>query len=115
MLGVFDCYAPPYSSNHSIWILQTINPGLVEHLPDSGPIRTSAVSKAGDIYPKFCKDFEPHTDVNPPYWLVTYLLNPSPQHEFVIKDEQGNVVGQVTNDEVIPDMRLIAEEPGEDY
>lgn len=110
VLGVFDCYSPPHSSNPSIWILQTINPGLVEYLPNGGPIRTSAVSKDGDIYPQFCKDFEPYTDVNPPYWLVTYLLDPAPQHEFIVKDERGNVVGRFSSDDVIPDRRLIAEE-----
>lgn len=113
VLGVFDCYAPPHASNHSIWILQTINPGEVEHLPNCGPIRSSAVSNDGTIYPQFCKEFEPYTDVNPPYWLVTYLLDPAPPHEFVIMDEKGEVVGRFSGDNAIPDGELRAEEQRE--
>ncbi len=109
-LGVFDCYQPPHFSNHSIWILQTINPCMVDHHPDQGPVRTSAVNQDGDIYPEFCEEFEPYTDVNPPFWLVTYLLGPTHPYEFVIKDEQGAVAGRASVKKVIRDAQLLAEE-----
>jgi hypothetical protein len=51
----------------------------------------------------FRNEFAPYTDVAPPFWLVTYLVEPAGSHEFVMKNSRGDAVGCVSVKDVMRD------------
>jgi hypothetical protein len=102
LLGAFDRYQPP-RPGQAIWLLQSSATRELSLDIGTGPIRTSPVGEDGSIYPQFCKEFSPYTDVDPPFWLVTYLADLTASHVFVMKNSRGEAIGTVSVAEIVED------------
>lgn len=70
------------------------------------PVRASAVSSEGEIYPEFSKLFYPKTDTKPPYWLKTHLIEDPEVTSLIVKEADGNAIGQVEWETVLDDSTL---------
>jgi len=74
---------------------------------ENSPVRTSAVSADGEIYPEFSNLFYPKTDIQPPYWLKTQLVKDLGTTSLTVKDEDGSVIGQIKWKTVLDDTALL--------
>jgi hypothetical protein len=110
VLAVFDCFDPLYHPEHAVWFLQARSPNELCLVSEYAPHRTSAVSASGEIYPQYCREFVPHTDVAPPFWLVTYLLPPANRHELAVADAEGKIVARFVVSDILSDASLKAAE-----
>jgi hypothetical protein len=109
LLGAFDRFQP-HLSGHAVWFLQSRSDEELSADIDTAPVRKSAVNDGGSIFPTHCKEFEPYTDTSPPFWLVTYLLEPAQSHEFVMKRSKREAIGTAIVKDIILDAVLKAAE-----
>lgn len=103
-LATFDGYQL-YDGN-AIWILQNRSESELILDTEFSPIRTSAVTADTSLHAEYCKDFWPYTDVVPPYWLLTYIVEDKSQTSFNLVDKNTNTVGSITIERVITDELL---------
>jgi len=103
-LLTFDRYQ--LDDGNAIWILQRQNAD--ELMLDTGwsPVRATAVTSDGTIHPEYYRQFWPYTDVAPPYWLLTYLVQEKARKDFKLVDANANQVGNIVIDRVITDDEL---------
>lgn len=107
LLAAFDCFQPHFPG-HAIWILQADDEWALDI--ESGPVRSSAIDKEGKLYPPYCKRFRPYKDVTPPFWVITYLVPPTKNHEFSMRNGRGKIIGTIKVREVIRDKNLMKQE-----
>lgn len=100
-LATFDGFE--LFEGNAIWILQTKHEDELFLNTGGGKIRSSAVTADGIIHDEYSKEFWPYTDVNPPYWLVTYLDEDRTATQFELVNEDDKPVGKLTIGKVITD------------
>jgi hypothetical protein len=107
VLGVFDRYQPPFPG-HAIWLLHagTIGEDALFIGPDQ-PVRCSPVGDDGHIYSQFRSECGHYKDVDPPFWLLTCLIEAAGADEFAVTNAEGTVVGTVSLKDLIRDDTLI--------
>jgi hypothetical protein len=109
LLGAFDRYQP-HLPGHAIWLLQTCRDDELSLDVGAAPVRNSAVAADGTIYPQFSRDFWAETDLNPPFWLCTYVIEPGMGKELRMRNAKDEIVGMIAISKVIPDDELVTAE-----
>ena len=105
LVAAFDCF-PPYFPGHAIWLLQTVSAHEMLLDINSAPLRKSAVAEDGSIYPQYWEEFDVLSDVSPPFWLITYVVDPASSYEFAMKSTRGELVGTVSVTDIVRDDAL---------
>ncbi len=103
-LATFDGYQ--LSEGNAVWMLQTKTPDEMKLDTYWAAVHDTAVTADGTIHPDYCKDFWPYTDVEPPYWLLAYIVEDRTQSTFELQDENGDSVGTMKIDPMITDEEL---------
>lgn len=104
LIGVFTRYQS-HLDGFPVWLVHQGHRDL-SFDDEYSPVRTSAVSATGEIYPEFSKLFYPKNDTRPPYWLKTQLVKNSDETSLTVKDEAGNAIGQIDWNMTIDDSTL---------
>ena len=104
LIGAFARYQP-HLDGFPVWLIHQGHREL-SFDDEYAPVRTSAVSAEGEIYPEFSKLFYPKTDTKPPYWLKTHLVEDPDVTSLTVKDDDGNAIGQVEWGTVLDDSTL---------
>ena len=102
-LATFDRYE--LHESPAIWLLRTKRELRLD--PVSASCRSTAVTADGEIHPEYCPKFWPYTEVIPPYWLETYLVEDRLCSSFRLIDEDENQVALLKVDRVIVDDELV--------
>lgn len=101
LIGVFETYQP-HLAGVAVWVLHVGSREL--SLDDEcSPVRTSAVSSDGEIYPQCSKLFYPTTDLQPPYWLTTHLVDPNAKRILIVKENERYEIGRIEWDTILDD------------
>lgn len=103
-LATFDGFE--LNEGNAIWILQTRREDEFQLDVEYSSMRSTPVTADATIHPEFCKEFWPYTDVEPPYWLLTYLEEDREITNFEFVDEDGKSMGKLTIGEVIADEEV---------
>lgn len=101
LIGAFETYQPNLAGV-VVWILHEGSRDL-SFDDECSPVRTSAVSSDGEIYPQFSKLFYPSTDLQPPYWLQTHLVDPDETRILIVKENDCNEIGRIEWDTILDD------------
>ncbi len=105
LIGAFARYQP-HLDGFPVWLLHQGQHEL-SFDDDYAPVRTSAVSAEGEIYPEFSKLFYPTTDTQPPYWLKIHLIEDPDVTSLTVKNEDGTAIGQVKWGDLLDDSTLV--------
>jgi hypothetical protein len=103
-ISTFDGYQ--LLEGNAIWILKRENKDEWMLDPQCSLVRSTAVTSDGQIHPEYCRQFWPYTDVSPPYWLLTYIVEDTSRRDFRLVNESGEGVASIAIDRVVSDDEL---------